>query len=343
VKNYRLWTIVGLLLGLGLGSAADAQEKGTDLSEGIFPRLSTRREFQSSRRDSAQVLSLVRPLCEKCKTFVCNVIVDYRPVALGTVVGEGGWAITKHSEISPGKLQVRLSDKRLLDAQVYASQRSEDVALLKFDAPDLKGILFDRTEPKLGSFLVSSGANGDVLSIGVVGSQPRAVSQHGILGISFPRNQSEVVVDNLLPGGGAAASGIKVGDRILKINRKPIQNGDMLRREVKELYAGEIAEIELLRGTETLNIQVQLRDESVAVESESDAKVHGNRSSRSGGFSHVLHHDSVLQPDEIGGPILDLEGNPLGINIARANRVSSYAIPAAALVPIIKRMLPQRE
>jgi hypothetical protein len=50
-------------------------------------------------------------------------------------------------------------------------------------------------------------------------------------------------------------------------------------------------------------------------------------------------HDSVLAPNQCGGPVIDIYGNAIGINIARAGRVSSYAIPAKIAAPAIADML----
>ena len=56
-----------------------------------------------------------------------------------------------------------------------------------------------------------------------------------------------------------------------------------------------------------------------------------DKSGRRDGFSEVLLHDADLQPEKCGGPIFDLSGNFLGMNIARNSRVRSYALPIDVL------------
>ena len=51
-----------------------------------------------------------------------------------------------------------------------------------------------------------------------------------------------------------------------------------------------------------------------------------------------LQHDSVLKPNECGGPLVNLEGQVLGINIARAGRTESYAIPSEAIRPLLEKL-----
>jgi serine protease Do len=59
-------------------------------------------------------------------------------------------------------------------------------------------------------------------------------------------------------------------------------------------------------------------------------------SSRRGGFPKVIQHDTVLSPNQVGGPLVDLEGNILGLNIARAGRVETWALPADVLEAVYK-------
>src|SRR5262249_53128260 len=51
-------------------------------------------------------------------------------------------------------------------------------------------------------------------------------------------------------------------------------------------------------------------------------------SGRRRGFPTVLQHDTVLRPSDCGGPLVGLDGNVIGVNIARAGRTARYAIPA---------------
>ena len=56
-------------------------------------------------------------------------------------------------------------------------------------------------------------------------------------------------------------------------------------------------------------------------------RLEGDRSDLRGGFPSAMQHDVVLSPSECGGPLFDLEGRAVGLNIARAGRVASYAVP----------------
>ena len=65
----------------------------------------------------------------------------------------------------------------------------------------------------------------------------------------------------------------------------------------------------------------------------------GPRNVRLSGFDQVMQHDTVMDTDECGGHLLDTRGNEIGINIARAGRVVSYALPASLILPEMVSML----
>jgi serine protease Do len=56
------------------------------------------------------------------------------------------------------------------------------------------------------------------------------------------------------------------------------------------------------------------------------------------GFPTALQHDMVLEPSQCGGPIVDLNGHVIGLNIARSGRIECFAIPSATLVDLLKKV-----
>ena len=55
------------------------------------------------------------------------------------------------------------------------------------------------------------------------------------------------------------------------------------------------------------------------------------------GFPAVIQTDLVLNPEECGAPVIDLEGRAIGLAIARSGRVRSYVISAAQLAQMMKK------
>jgi serine protease Do len=54
------------------------------------------------------------------------------------------------------------------------------------------------------------------------------------------------------------------------------------------------------------------------------------------GFPAALQHDLFLKPSECGGPLADLDGQIVGINIAHSGRIESLAIPGPTVALLLK-------
>jgi serine protease Do len=57
----------------------------------------------------------------------------------------------------------------------------------------------------------------------------------------------------------------------------------------------------------------------------------GELSDNRAGYPSALQTDLTLEPSECGGPVVNLDGKAIGVNIARGGRVKSYAVPAKDL------------
>jgi serine protease Do len=67
----------------------------------------------------------------------------------------------------------------------------------------------------------------------------------------------------------------------------------------------------------------------------------GDFSKRRSGFPRVMQHDILGNSKIVGGPLLDIEGRCIGMNIARANRAESFAIPVEDLKALVERLMKQ--
>ena len=117
-------------------------------------------------------------------------------------------------------------------------------------------------------------------------------------------------------------------------------NRDHLINTVRSHLPGEKITLLVRRGEEELSIDAVLgREEDIAgSRAVEQQNLGGPLSTRRSGFLWVLQHDTVLRPEQCGGPILNTKGQAIGINIARATRVASYALPASVIVELIAEM-----
>lgn len=293
------------------------------------------------RRDNGSMMRLVRPLTEPLEQSVVQVLSGGRPVALATVVSEDGYCVTKRSELSGDPIRVRLSDGKLFPARVAAVRRGNDLALLRIDTDiPLTPVEFCDDSCEVGRFLISAGRGGRPIGLGVVGVPPRPISHTGRLGVFLAAaDVGGAIVQGIWPGSGAERAGLEPGDRILAINGEEQPDRARVMDTLHAMYPGEIVRLTLERGGSTLDVDAQMRDSTVMQESPNDAKVNGRRNRRLSGFEQAIQHDTVLSPEECGGPVLDADGRVVGLNIARAGRVVSYALPATVVAKQTREML----
>ncbi len=294
-----------------------------------------------NRRDCQAMADLVRPVVSATGESIVQVICDGRAVALGTIVGADGYILTKRSELTGDPIRVRLADDQLLSARVAAVRRANDLALLHVDAAqDFRPVSFTSDSPAIGSFLISPGRDARSIDIGVVSSPARAIQHEGRLGV-YLENDSDgrARVERVMPSSGAEVAGVVRDDRILAINGQSESSKNSVMRTLHAMFPGESVRLTIERSGATLELDARIREFGLMQESENDSKVNGPRNSRLSGFDLVLQHDTVLEPDECGGPILDSSGRVVGLNIARAGRVVSYALPASLVTSEMVGML----
>lgn len=294
----------------------------------------------SNRRDNGEMMELVRPLCESPGKTTVQIFSDGKPVALGIVVGSEGFILTKRSELSGDPIRVRLPDQRLVTARVAVVRREADLALLQADAEGLETATFASEEPSVGSFLVSVGRGGRPIGLGVVSVRSRSVDAHGRLGVLLEHGEGgKARVEVVVPSSGAFDAGILRDDLILAVDGRQAEGRDDVIRVLRDRFPGESVKLTIARDGDTVELDAQIREFSLMGESENDARLNGPRSHRLSGFERVFQHDTVLDPDQCGGPLVDSEGRVVGVNIARAGRVVSYALPASLVQPLVEDML----
>ena len=69
----------------------------------------------------------------------------------------------------------------------------------------------------------------------------------------------------------------------------------------------------------------------------------GPVSKRKDNFPRILQHDLPLPKEAMGGPLFDLDGDCIGINIARVDRVTTYALPAEVVLARVKEWVELNE
>ncbi|MFN7731741.1 MAG: PDZ domain-containing protein [Pirellula sp.] len=301
-------------------------------------RNSAQRAFQ---RGSVAALKAYREAIGDSWKATVQILADNRQLALGAIVRENGWIATKASEIPESPVDVRLADGTRAEGLVKIRRPDLDLALLKIERSDLPTIQWNpNTEVPLGGWLASADMRSLPLALGVVSVRKLSVRQErAVLGVQLSTAHDSAYVENVVSGSGAERAGIRSGDIIREIDKKELPSRREVLESLMSIPAGHRVHLGIEREGKRVQLAAQMMDLSNSLLDPTEMEVNGSISARSTGFNHVIQHDTVLSPDHCGGPLIDVDGNVVGMNIARAGRVCSYAIPAQLVSRAVEEML----
>ncbi|MDB5356956.1 MAG: hypothetical protein JWN24_3409 [Phycisphaerales bacterium] len=259
---------------------------------------------------------------------------DGKDAVLGTVLSDDGWIVSKASEL-PGKITCVLPGGRSVEAKIVGVAEEDDLALLKVEVKNLTPIVWgDARKAQVGQWVATVGTSNTPVAIGVVSVGRRKIpGRSGKLGVALADAEGGAKVMEVLPDSPADKAGVKVDDLITAINGTPVGSREALVAVVRQFPPGHEVTVTLQRGEKKLEIKPKLAG-GIGPEAREDAmnRMGGALSDRNSNFPAILQHDTVLTPAQCGGPLVTLDGKAIGINIARAGRVESYALPADVIL-----------
>ena len=284
-------------------------------------------------RSGEEMLRAFAPVSASTRYSIVKFRVDGKTVALGAIVDTNGLALTKASELKKGKLTCWLASDKEVDAELISADPEDDVALVRVHAPGLKPIQWEADGVHVGQWAITPGIAKTPHAVGIISALPRRIRpQRAYIGIVFDDKSSEPKVNELMAGLGAEKAGLKRGDVILAVNSAPVTNRQQVVEIIRELREGQTVNLRVQGAEEEFDAQVQL------MVLRQFNRLRGEVSQRAEGFEEAIEHDTVLQPWLCGGPLVNLDGKAIGLNIARAGRVSTYALPAKLVKRIIDNL-----
>ena len=301
---------------------------------GRFGRESQNDGSRAHQRNNQTTLRAFREsIGDKWKSTV-QVLDKNRQVALGAIVSPDGWIVSKSSEVPDRTIEIRLYDNSKAEGTVKSRRTDLDLALIKIERSNLQPIQWNTTAAlRVGGWLATTDFRSSPLSIGVLSVASRNVRrERPVLGVTLgftPNGQDGAVVETVVGGSGADRAGLQSGDLITTIDGEALKSQPEALARLKTLPAGQQVALDILRDGKNVPVTARMMDLNNTLLDPTEMEVNGDISSRSTGFQNIMQHDSVLAPHQCGGPLVDVYGNVVGLNIARAGRVSSYAIPAS--------------
>ena len=269
-------------------------------------------------------------------------------VAYGTVIGDGTRVLTKWSEVAMAgdNLLVEGKNRETRSAKVIGVYQDEDLALLEFAGRPLPAVKWTAKELSLGTFVASPQPDGRPAAFGVVSVPARNLKETdqaflGVLGDMEYKGEGTRII-RVTKDSAAQEAGLRVGDVIRKIGDRPISGALELRNSLLGKQPGETVRIVYEREGKEDEVDAvlgnrpdfpQFSGARIAAMERMGTQISRVRS----GFPSAIQSDMRPRPDQVGGPVVNLDGEVVGITLARADRTRSFFMPAAAVEAMLAK------
>lgn len=282
------------------------------------------------------------------------------PIGYGAVMSADGYILTKSSELynfdektrksTPKDIMIIVGEERYSEVTLVAENTEWDLALLKIDALDLKPIKWaESSEVGQGSWVVANGSSSRWnrrVNIGIISAKPRKIdgALPVIMGVGLKKVDAGVEITGVSKNSGAEEAGFKKGDIITKFDGKEVEKREDIIDVIREKAPGDKVPVEFTRDGKALKHDMLLKDRKEVTgdngrkpKSRND-QMSGEFSSRRDSFPRVLQTDILHNFRQTGGPLLLMNGEAIGIIIARANRAESFAVPVEEALEVYKKL-----
>ena len=308
------------------------------LPEIDHPSVPEPKGFRELARLAKQLSELESKLDDACVIISSKVGQEKTQSIVGTRIAGTPWVISKSSVV--GEAPELKSGEESIPLEIIQRDAANDLVLLKAPEVQSAGVELDSDTPKLvmGTFLLTPDVDGDG-RVSVVGSpafRSRKFRSRGFLGVvpsTYEDNQG-ALLNEVTEDGAAKRAGLLVGDVITKLNDTMIRTQQDMRNFLLKADPNVVITATLRRDEDELTKSITLG--AVPNDSRHAADMM-SKSARRDGFQQVFPHDADIDPDECGGPLFDLSGRFVGLNIARNSRVRSFALTASTLREFVKR------
>jgi len=317
------------------------------LSAWLAPAASQlKREFRTDGKAVQAAFAEAAKAAKNCTVRVFN----GSKMVLGTVVSKDGLVVAKNSEFStvkPGLVRVMGPGMRIARARVVARDIPHDLIILDLGREVDPGYEWGDSEDLAhGTWLVAATAdNPPKVGVrgGVFSANAREIKKAGgvigvILGGRDGKSFGGVQVTEVAKGGPAEKAGVEKNDVIYAIDGKEVFERAKMIEIVKSNDPGTTITVSLKRGDKKMDIEITLgyRNLVFAELKNRNDRMSGTVSVRRTGFERIIQHEISLGKSDMGGPLFDLEGKLVGINIAKSNRVEFFAIPVEDIRQVLE-------
>jgi serine protease Do len=268
----------------------------------------------------------------------CGLLLDQHHVA------------TKLSSLQPGEeILCRLHHGPEMSGRIVIADVAADLAILLLDTPvpqtdDFKNLSLPQPMPKTKVYDWAFAITDDLPNsmIGIVTRVAHSESAiAGRLGAELLRSEDRgVTVKHVDPNSTTAQAGVQPGDLITAINERTVQTLDDVSQAMSSLQPGDWITFTTQRRSISARLTARLQNDPAErfERAEFLDGLSGELSPRRTGYASVLQTDLPISPVDCGRPLLNQQGEIIGMIIARRSRESTLALPLQTILDALDRL-----
>ena len=254
-------------------------------------------------------------------------------IAMGAIVSPTGHVLTKASSCV-GAREATLKTGETFSLRIKKRNEELDLALYQMisDRNDFHPVIWKEDNASSDvSWVLSAFTELNEIRVGITSGKSREIGREGgVMGVMLgSEDNTGILITDVVPQAAADKSGVRVGDIIQKVDGRAVRKRDHIVNIVGKKDPGDVVLLQVLRKKAEMQLRVTLGHRSVTFDMfNRNMQMSGPVSKRKDNFPLILQHDLPLPREAMGGPVFNLEGNCIGINIARVDRVTVFTLPA---------------
>jgi chorismate mutase-like protein len=145
-------------------------------------------------------------------------------------------------------------------------------------------------------------------------------------------------ITDVVPDTAAVRAGLREGDIVRRVDGQEVREPEDFIEQLARRKPGDTIVLLTERNGEEREVHAKLQSRPTGPRIDMQNRMGSELSSRRHGYPVILQHDSVITPNDCGGPLVDLQGHVIAINISRAGRVESWAVPGEVARTVLAQL-----
>jgi len=270
-----------------------------------------------------------------------------KQISLGTLIDARGLFLSKASACVGAKF-AKTSSGEIVPIRIRKRDPKTDLALLQITESSKvwPSVNWEKKRSKLseGTWVTcSSPSLSKVYLSTVTGNLREILKEGGVMGVEFngeDNSSKGVSLEEVFPHSAADRAGLRINDQIVSIDGLHIKSSKQIYDYLGKKDPGDLLRLQVKRKDKRLDVRVTLGHRSVTFDLfNRNLLISGPTSKRKDNFPLVLQHDAPMNNTSMGGGLFTPYGYCVGINIARVDRVTNYALPTSIIRPILGNWL----